>query len=98
MNQGLPGSRKHPVWRGIKITLGLILLPLGIAGLFLPFLQGVLFLLVALALLSSEVPFVARLRDRVRSRYPRPWEKAERLGERVKAWFRARLGGSGADR
>jgi len=94
MNQGLPGSTKHPIWRGAKITLALILLPLGIVGLFLPFLQGVLFLLVAVALLSSEVPFVARLRDRVRNRYPGPWEKAEEFGERIKARLRAR----GADR
>jgi uncharacterized membrane protein YbaN (DUF454 family) len=94
MNQGRPGSAKHPVWRAVKIALGAVLLPLGIIGLFLPLLQGVLFLLVGVALLASEVPFVARFRDRIRSRYPGPWDKAEELGERVKAWFRAR----GADR
>jgi uncharacterized membrane protein YbaN (DUF454 family) len=87
MDQGLEGSATHPVWRGVKITLGLILLPLGVVGIFLPFLQGVLFLLVAIALLSSEVPFVARLRDRVRARYPGPWEKAEAFGRRIKARF-----------
>jgi len=92
MDQGLPGSTKHPVWRGIKITLGALLVPLGIVGLFLPFLQGVLFLLVGVALLSSEIPFVARLRDRVRKRYPGPWEKAEELGERLKARFRGKGG------
>jgi uncharacterized membrane protein YbaN (DUF454 family) len=92
MDQGLGGSATHPVWRGVKITLGLILLPLGVVGLFLPFLQGVLFLLVAVALLSSEVPLVARLRNRVRDRYPGPWEKAEELGRRIKA----RLRGKGA--
>ncbi len=94
MDQGLEGSATHPVWRGIKITLGLLLLPLGVVGLFLPFLQGVLFLLVAVALLSSEVPFVARLRDRVRDRFPGPWEKAEEFGRRIKARFR----GNGAPR
>jgi uncharacterized membrane protein YbaN (DUF454 family) len=94
MDQGLEGSATHPVWRGVKITLGLILVPLGVVGLFLPLLQGVLFLLVAVALLSSEVPFVARLRDRVRHRYPGPWVKAEEFGRRVKARFR----GDGARR
>lgn len=87
MNQGRTGSTKHPVWRGMKITLGVILIPLGVVGLFLPLLQGVLFLLVGVALLSSEVPFVARLRDRIRQRHPGPWEKAEELGDRVRAWF-----------
>lgn len=94
MNEGLPGSAKHPVWRGMKITVGVILVPLGIVGLFLPFLQGVLFLLLGLALLSSEVPFVARLRDRIKSRHPGPWNKAEEIGDRVKAWFH----GTGAAR
>ena len=94
MDQGLGSSATHPVWRGVKITLGLILLPLGVVGLFLPFLQGVLFLLVAVALLASEVPFVARLRNRVRHRFPGPWEKAEELGRSIKA----RLRGNGADR
>jgi hypothetical protein len=94
MDEGALGASRHPVWRGIKIALGLILLPLGIVGLFLPFLQGVLFLLVAVALLSSEVPFVARYRDRVRERFPGPWEKAEEFGNRIKARFRRK----GADR
>lgn len=94
MDRSAHGSATHPVWRGVKITLGLILLPLGVVGLFLPFLQGVLFLLVAVALLSSEVPFVARLRDRVRRRYPGPWEKAEEFGRRIKLRFR----GNGAPR
>jgi hypothetical protein len=88
MNEGLAGSSKHPLWRGVKITLGLILLPLGVVGLFLPFLQGVLFLLIAVALLSSEIPYVARLRDRVRERFPGPWEKAEELGDRIRNKFR----------
>jgi hypothetical protein len=88
MDEGLAGSSKHPLWRGVKITLGLILLPLGVVGLFLPFLQGVLFLLIAVALLSSEIPYVARLRDRVRARFPGPWEKAEELGDRIKKKFR----------
>jgi uncharacterized membrane protein YbaN (DUF454 family) len=94
MDQGLEGSSTHPVWRGVKITLGLILLPLGVVGLFLPVLQGVLFLLIGVALLSSEVPFVARIRDRIRNRYPGPWDKAEELGDRIKT----RLRGTGADR
>jgi hypothetical protein len=92
MNQGRPGSAKHPVWRGIKIAIGSILIPLGIVGLFLPFLQGVLFLLVGFALLASEIPLVARFRDRIRSRYPGPWDKAEELGERIKGWFHRRGG------
>jgi uncharacterized membrane protein YbaN (DUF454 family) len=79
---------KSPVWRAVKITLGVILVPLGIVGLFLPFLQGGLFLLAAMALLATEVPMVARFRDRIRAKYPGPW----REGERLSNWFRSRFG------
>ena len=44
------------LWRLAKITLGVALLALGVVGLFLPFLQGILFLIMGLSLLSSESP------------------------------------------
>ena len=77
--------------RVLRILLGVTLIPLGIVGLFLPVLQGVLFLVLGLALLADEVPFLARLRDRLRSRYPRPWAEADRLSLRMKAWARQTL-------
>ena len=39
-----------------KITAGVGLLVLGVIGLFLPFLQGILFLVMGLSLLSTESP------------------------------------------
>jgi uncharacterized membrane protein YbaN (DUF454 family) len=44
---------------------------LGVAGLFLPILQGILFILVGLFLLSSVSPWAARLLDRIKKRFPR---------------------------
>lgn len=44
---------------------------LGILGLFLPILQGILFLLIGLSLLSNSSPWAARLLHRVRERFPR---------------------------
>ena len=44
---------------------------LGIAGLFLPILQGILFILIGLFILSNVSPWAARLLDRIRRRYPR---------------------------
>lgn len=43
---------------------------LGIAGLVLPVLQGILFLLIGLALLSNTSPWAARLLLRLRNRFP----------------------------
>jgi len=40
--------------RPLKITAGVLLLVLGIVGLFLPFLQGILFIVMGLSLLSTE--------------------------------------------
>jgi uncharacterized membrane protein YbaN (DUF454 family) len=47
---------KQRLWRYGKITLGMLLLVLGFVGLFLPFLQGILFLIMGLSLLSTESP------------------------------------------
>jgi uncharacterized membrane protein YbaN (DUF454 family) len=45
---------KRQIWRVGRITAGVALLILGVIGLFLPFLQGILFLIMGLTLLSSE--------------------------------------------
>ncbi|MFP5265477.1 MAG: PGPGW domain-containing protein [Blastocatellia bacterium] len=44
---------------------------LGVLGLFLPILQGILFLLIGLSLLSNSSPWAARLLHRVRQRFPK---------------------------
>jgi uncharacterized membrane protein YbaN (DUF454 family) len=51
--------------------LGWFFIVLGILGLFLPILQGILFLLVGLSLLSQSSPWAARLLQRLRERFPR---------------------------
>jgi len=45
---------KRRLWRIARITAGVALLLLGVVGLFLPFLQGILFLVMGLTLLSTE--------------------------------------------
>ena len=44
---------------------------LGILGLFLPILQGILFILIGLILLSSVSPWAERLLNRLKRRFPR---------------------------
>ena len=43
---------------------------LGVVGLFLPVLQGILFLLVGLFILSSESAWAHRLLEKIRERFP----------------------------
>jgi uncharacterized membrane protein YbaN (DUF454 family) len=44
---------------------------LGILGLFLPILQGILFLLIGLSLLSNSSPRAAKILHKVRERFPK---------------------------
>jgi uncharacterized protein len=53
------------------LGLGWGFIVLGIIGLFLPFLQGVLFILIGLVILSHNSPRVRLLLRRLRARYPR---------------------------
>jgi uncharacterized membrane protein YbaN (DUF454 family) len=62
---------------------------LGVIGLVLPVLQGILFLLIGFALLSKESPFIRRLHDRLRARYPKLAEKMDMADARAqRVWSR----------
>ncbi len=52
------------------LGLGYAFLVLGVLGLFLPVLQGVLFLTVGLLILSRHAPWAERLLTRLKARYP----------------------------
>jgi uncharacterized protein len=61
---------------------------LGIVGLFLPILQGVLLLLIGLAILSSEYVWAHHLLSKLRARYPRISKTADQATEKASAWVR----------
>ena len=75
---------------GIRITLlfvGWLLILLGIAGLFLPILQGGLSLALGFALLSlASQSFHLWLRRRL-GRWPGLWKRMERLRRRLHGWL-----------
>lgn len=52
------------------LGLGYLFLVLGVLGLFLPILQGVLFLTVGLLILSRHAPWAERLLKHLKTRYP----------------------------
>ncbi|MEQ8388871.1 MAG: DUF454 family protein [Alphaproteobacteria bacterium] len=85
--------------RGLRkfatLALGWGFVLLGVAGIFLPILQGILFLLVGLWILSTESPRAKRWLDQLRRRYPRlsgkldeahaiAGKKLDRLGRRFR--------------
>ena len=69
-----------------KIVVGVGFLGLGFVGLFLPILQGVLFMLVGVAILSTESKRIRRLRDEIKRRHPGPWQQAEAAKQRMRRW------------
>ena len=67
----------------MRHILGWGALLLGIAGLFLPILQGWLFIGIGALLLAPEVPLFARLVCWVEDRFPRLKEALGRLRARL---------------
>jgi uncharacterized membrane protein YbaN (DUF454 family) len=54
----------------IVLLVGWGFIALGVAGLLLPVLQGVLFLLIGLTILSSEYAWAHHLLQKARNRFP----------------------------
>lgn len=84
----LPSVRTaHPLWRMTKVVVGLSLMVLGFIGLFLPILQGILFLFLGLAILGTESRRVRTVLEKLKRRHPGPWRKAERLKKQFSQWL-----------
>lgn len=72
--------------RVFLLIVGWTFILLGIAGLFLPFLQGILFLLIGLLILSKESVIAHRCLETLKRRYP----KLNKPLRRSAAWWRVR--------
>jgi len=78
--------------RYLRITLGSMSLVLGVAGLALPILQGLLFIILGVVLLARDFPLFARIANQFRSRFPRISRGAESVRRRMtKGWQRSRF-------
>ena len=73
------------------LLLGWIFIVLGIVGLFLPVLQGILFLLIGLIILSTEYVWAHKLLAKIKARFPKiaaHADSAHQRADRVMArWF-----------
>ena len=59
------------MYRLIMLCMGYFFMLLGVLGLFLPVLQGFLFLFVGLIILARHAPWAGRCLDWIRRRHPR---------------------------
>jgi uncharacterized membrane protein YbaN (DUF454 family) len=69
------------------LIIGWFFIALGILGLFLPFLQGILFILIGLAILSSRSEIIKRFLKHLEERYPQHYERIEIWREKIRNWF-----------
>jgi uncharacterized protein len=73
-----------PTWLRVSVlTLGWIMILLGIAGLFLPILQGGLMLALGLALLSIGSQSMHLWFRSIMGRWPRIWRRLEKLRRKI---------------
>jgi uncharacterized membrane protein YbaN (DUF454 family) len=69
------------------VIIGWVILVLGILGLFLPVLQGILFIMIGLAILSSRSETIKRFLRHLEERHPHYHEQIEKWRKRVRSWF-----------
>lgn len=69
-----------------RYFFGWFFILLGIIGLFLPILQGILFLVIGTIILAPAVPFFSRILVKLENKYPDIFEQAKRLLHRMSGW------------
>jgi uncharacterized membrane protein YbaN (DUF454 family) len=72
--------------------VGWAFIVVGIAGLFLPVIQGILCLLIGLIILSTEYAWAHRLMEKIRARFPRLAQKSHEASEKAHLWLQRILG------
>ena len=70
------------------LIVGWLFIGLGILGLFLPILQGILFIMIGLAILSTRSELVKRFLKHLEDRYPKHHERIEIWKEKIRDFFK----------
>jgi uncharacterized membrane protein YbaN (DUF454 family) len=74
--------------RIVVIVVGWAFILLGIVGLFLPILQGILFLLIGLLILSTEYVWAHHLLNKLRARFPKISEHLDHARMKAERWVK----------
>jgi uncharacterized membrane protein YbaN (DUF454 family) len=70
----------------LQVT-GYVFLVLGVLGLFLPFLQGFLFIVIGLLILAKHSVWAHNLLERFRAHHPRAAELIDRAEATMAGWW-----------
>jgi uncharacterized protein len=76
------------VKKALALVAGWVFIVLGVIGLFVPFMQGVLFVIIGLTILSTEYVWAHHLLTKVRERFPRIAVFSDRAQKKATGWFR----------
>ena len=71
----------------LTFITGWAFIVLGIAGLFLPVLQGILLLMIGLIILSSEYAWAHNLLEKLRASFPRATARFHEASEKARTWM-----------
>jgi uncharacterized membrane protein YbaN (DUF454 family) len=88
---------KQTIKRLLKLTVGWTFIILGILGLFLPVLQGILFLLIGLILISSEYVWARNLLEKLEARFPKIAAHSHEAHVKVEAWLHRHFAHHGSE-
>jgi uncharacterized membrane protein YbaN (DUF454 family) len=72
----------------LALVAGWTFIVLGVVGLFLPLMQGMLFLMIGLTILSGEYVWAHHLLGKVRARFPRIAKASDHAQEKATHWMR----------
>lgn len=75
------------VKKALALVAGWVFIVLGVIGLFLPFMQGILFIMIGLTILSSEYVWAHHLLTKVRARFPRIAIFSDRARDKANGWM-----------
>jgi len=74
--------------RILALIIGWVFILFGIVGLFLPVLQGILFILIGLTILSTEYVWAHHLLAKLRQRFPKIAHAADHASAKAAGWLR----------
>jgi len=83
---------KQTVKKAVAIVAGWVFIVLGVIGLFLPIMQGVLFIIIGLTILSTEYVWAHHLLSKLRTRFPRIAIYSDRARDKAAYWYRRAYG------
>ena len=72
------------------LIVGWAFIVLGIIGLVLPVLQGILFLLIGLLILSTEYAWAHNLLHKLRQKFPRIASQMDQARLKAQRWMRSK--------